>query len=424
MDFPYSLFCIIFFVLALSILAIRYLNVKSNPVALFVLCVYLGSSILSIIEFIINPIEYPNINLLGYIYLFVVIAICLKPISSFKNIGNISSNISRKEINLLSIIVIGLIIPSIVLIISEIKENILSLTVDLSYAYDMYNDSAERDMDRNINDSINIVTGLGAVASDWVIFLSAYYSTLKRKNIIISILLWICCIYPLLSGISGGSRAVMTYWVFDLAIAYLLFKPHYSSNVNKVVKRVMLIGVTFMVLIMGALTVGRFTSGAYQGGNYVGSSIVSYTGQSTLNFNQYALDNEVYQWGDNTMPLFRKMVGLDASDNIRERQTKWGGRMKIQQGYFYTIFGDIIFDWGPVLSFVLFLFLSLFFLRHTHTTSNIKVQQLYLTYFWATIICNGVFYYSQKSVGGNWHLISMIFFYFILIILTRKKNYV
>lgn len=424
MDFPYSLFCIIFFVLALSILAIRYINIKSNPVAIFVLCVYLGSAVLSIIEFVINPVEYPNINLLGYIYLFVVFVICLKPLSSFKNIGDISSNTSILEINVLAILVIGLIIPSMVLILSDIKDNISGLTVDLSYAYDMYNDSAERDIDRNINDSLNIVTGLGAVASDWAIFLAAYYSTLARKNKLINILLWICCIYPLLSGISGGSRAVMTYWVFDLVIAYLLFKPHYSNSVNKAVKRVMLIAVLFMFSVMAALTVGRFTSGAYQGGNYVGSSIVSYTGQSTLNFDQYALDNEVYQWGDNTMPLFRKMVGLEASNNIRERQTKWGGRMKIQQGYFYTIFGDILFDWGPVLSFALFIFLSLFFLKRTHTTGRIKVEQLYLTYFWATIICNGVFYYSQKSVGGNWHLISMIFLYFVLIILARKKHYV
>lgn len=423
MDFPYSLFCIVLFVIALCFLAIRYVR-KSSPVAIFVLCVYLGSAVLSIIEFVINPIEYPNINLLGYIYLFVIFAICLNPISNFKNIGNISSNISISEINLLSFVVIALIIPSMVLILSEIKDNILGLTVDLSYAYDMYNDSAERDVDRNINDSINIVTGLGAIASDWVIFLAAYYSTLKRKNKILCILLWICCIYPLLSGISGGSRAVMTYWFFDLAIAYYLFKPHYSPTINKAVKRVMLIAVLFMFSVMAALTIGRFTSGAYQGGNYVGSSIVSYTGQSTLNFDQYALDNEVYQWGDNTMPLFRKMVGLEASNNIRERQAKWGGRMKIQQGYFYTIFGDILFDWGPVLSFVLLLFLSLFILKHTHTTGSLKVQQLYLTYFWATIICNGVFYYSQKSVGGNWHLISMIIFYFILIILTRKKIYV
>jgi oligosaccharide repeat unit polymerase len=305
----------------------------------------------------------------------------------------------------------------------DIISNISTLTLDMSYAADIYTDSIERDLSRGHGGGLNYITAFGSIVSDWAIFMAFYYSTLKGKSHVLSALLWLCSIYPLLSGISGGARAIMSYWVFDIIVAYLLFRNFFSNKLAHVIRIVVLSGVFLMVSVFALLTIGRFTSGAYQNGNFVGSSIVSYLGQGTLNFNQYVLNNDVYQYGDNTMPLFRKMVGLESSSNIRERQAKWSEKMKIVQGYFYTFVGDFYFDWGPLGTFFLMMFLSIYLRNKIRIRGDtIHVKKLFLIYFWSVIINHGLFYYSFKTVSGNWHFLSFIIFYVLLSIIKTREN--
>ena len=133
-----------------------------------------------------------------------------------------------------------------------------------------------------------------------------------------------------------------------------------------------------------------------------------------LNFNAYVLDEDVCQYGDNTGPIFRKMLGLESSDNLFERQAKWAVKMKAPQGAFYTFIGDLCFDYGFFVVFFLILIVAGFFYERRSRSNNIHLYKLFSIFFWACLCCNGLFYFSYKTVGGNLKIICSVLFYCLL----------
>jgi oligosaccharide repeat unit polymerase len=295
---------------------------------------------------------------------------------------------------------------------------------DFAYVSEMYADTADMTAAQTGRGFSNIGSIFRNSFSEVIVFFPFYYALYEKRNKIITILLWLSMLNPLLSSFRLGSRTMMSWWVLEVIVAFLFFRRYYAYDVRKRINKAVYSAIAGVVFVFAILTIGRFATGMYQNDSYVGGSLLSYAGQSTLNFSDDVLQNDVYQHGDNCFPLFRRIVGLESSSNLYERQAKWSLKMKIRQGSFYTFIGDLYNDFSPILGLLLLSIIS-FILYSFFNKKNgcvLSSPKAYLIFFLACVLYNGLFYFSYKGTGGNLRIIVNLLFIVLLRVLSPTLN--
>ena len=388
------------------------INKKRNPTGLILIGVYVFSSFMAVLHYRAEFSSFKHISLLAYIVLFVILVVCFHPILySQYNTKSRLIGIHEGASNVLYWFLIILFLPGVFQAIHTAVSNFSGIMADMSLVSEIYGDVAEMQREMTGSSLKNLPIVFRNIFSEVVVFVFFYYLTKNNKKKIVVILLALSLLYPFISSFNIASRTSMTYWVFEMVIAAFLFWRFFTYTTKKVVKTTMISGISLVVFIFGALTIGRF---AYMdaGEDYTQSSLIAYSGKSTMNFANDVFENDTYQWGDGTAPLFRRMIGLDSSDNLYKRQEKWSGKMKIKQGTFYTFVGDLSFDYTIVGAFLLLSLSSLYITKRTNKSSTfISVDKLFLLYFWCNLCLCGLFYLSYKTIGGNLKLIVNVLFY-------------
>ena len=213
-----------------------------------------------------------------------------------------------------------------------------------------------------------------------------------------------------------------------LFIAFFLLKDFYEERIIRKIKIIGSILSTFVIVIFSVLTIGRFEMNRYSSISNAEDSFVSYLGQGSLNFSDMILQNDVHQHGDNCFPLFLNLLGQESSSNLYERQEKWAGKMKIEQGSFYTFVGDICNDFGPFFGLVFIALCSLIFDKMINSNKRkvLSLSQILSLFFVCCICFNGMFYFSYKTIGGNLKIILYILVFFTLpfakSLFNKEKN--
>lgn len=390
-----------------------------NNVGLLLLTLYLISAIFGIVAY--SEYDYCNngIGFFSYIYLFLLLFCAFNPILKYNDTQLHSiTPIPLVYVNVIGFFLIILFIPAIVSIIFEFAATFREAIFNVSIVTSLYDDTAE--MIQASGQSGNVFGIIRGLFSEIIIFYTGFYLTVKKKNKLILILLLFSSTYPLLSNFMLGSRTGMTYWIIEVLIVYALFGRFLNIKTKKMFKMLVFCLLAFFVIVVAILTIGRFTR---SGSLYDPlESVVVYAGQPMLNFNRYVLKEDVVQFGDNTAPIFRKMLGLESSDNLFVRQAKWAGKMQAPQGAFYTFIGDLCFDYGSFVTFFLILVVSSFFYIKRTKSGHIQLYKLFSIFFWACLCCNGLFYFSYKTVGGNLKIICSILFYCLVRFVYIKIN--
>ena len=154
---------------------------------------------------------------------------------------------------------------------------------------------------------------------------------------------------------AAGQRGGMIKRSLVLIASYFLFKDYLSVKSKRIIKIFGLSIVSFMLIVFMAMSISRV--GEREGG--VGSSINRYAGQSVLNFDRYAFDNNGIRYGDRVFPIFKKLLLFDdVPDNFIERRVKYP-YLYINDEVFITFVGDFCLDFGPFVTLLLFLFFSI-----------------------------------------------------------------
>ena len=382
-----------------------------NNVGILLLALYLISAIFGIIAYTKYGYCNNNIGLFPYIYLFLVLFSAFNPILRYDDTRlSTITPFSSVYINIIASFLVLLFVPATINILFVFVTTFREAIVNISVVTSLYDDTAE--MIQSDGQSGSVIGIIRGIFSEIIIFYTGFYLTLKKKNKLILILLLFSSVYPLLINFMLGSRTSMTYWIIEVLIVYALFKNFLNNSTKKLFKTVVICLLSFFLVVVTILTIGRFTR---SGSLYDPlESVVLYAGQPMLNFNAYVLDEDVCQYGDNTGPIFRKMLGLESSDNLFERQAKWAVKMKAPQGAFYTFIGDLCFDYGFFVVFFLILIVAGFFYERRSRSNNIHLYKLFSIFFWACLCCNGLFYFSYKTVGGNLKIICSVLFYCLL----------
>lgn len=354
--------------------------------------------------------QFRNLNLISFLLLFILLLFVAKPVLSYKSeyIKHIVSP-NMKLLNIIALIFICTCLLSLFDVITNLSNGLMMMMADDTYIMDLYNDNSDYVYSAGTGIS-NLRSIISNALTEFGIFITFYYLTIENANKKIVIGLLLSCFVKTFGTIYLGQRGIMIETMLLIIATYLLFKSKLPAKVNKIIKSVIVLFVSFVILFFTLMTITRFG-----GDNKVTSSIYFYAGQENLVFNKYALDNNGIRYGDRTIPLFKRIIGFDnVPNNYLERRIKYK-HLSVNDEVFITHIGDVMLDYGPILGIIIMLTITSIIINKTKVRhKSITFHQLILIH--ATLylcLIGGFKLYPFADVGGNLKMIVYLTTYLI-----------
>lgn len=386
---------------------------KSFNVVSLILLTELILSILSMLLYVSPLSSYNTLKLFPFIYLYSLILISIIPLMKvpFDRIQSVQkpSDLILNFFCICFITAAFLQIPSTIL---HFREGLVRMLLDVSLGSELYSERiADSGLvgDGAISNLPSIITN---TFGDIAIFISLYYVSLKKKSKMFTIGLMISILVILIQPISRGLRGPTVLRFISIIIAYIILYRFYDANLNNRIKKILFICLITISIPVATVTISRFAE--RDGGSLY--SLTSYLGQANLNFNNYALDANGIRYGDRTANLFKSIVVDNVPRNYVERRDKYH-YMKISDEVYSTYVGDIVLDYGPIITPIIFIIISIIISKICRNKrSVIPFHKLFMIYFVSCIVMQGSFYlFPYSDIGGNLTLIA----YFLMYIVFR-----
>lgn len=263
--------------------------------------------------------------------------------------------------------------------------NMIALVVNSDYGLDAYHQMAEAAYTTGMSVS-NIPMIISNSLFSFIALLLFVYLTYPRKKNWLLILLGIFILYCVMKSLVGGERGALVNRGLIVLVAFICMKPYLQSSlVNKIWKIIIVCGIVITIPFM-ALTISRF--GETDLG--VSDSIISYAGQSTVNFSTYAFDNNGIRYGDRVFPLFKRILGFEnVPHNFMERRAKYPN-LKINDEVFSTYIGDFVLDFGPWFAMLIIIFIAFCLVLIVKNKNQLPFYNFIFLYLWMCVLVQGV----------------------------------
>ena len=255
----------------------------------------------------------------------------------------------------------------------------------------------------------------------WIPMLLAFYSYFVQKlPIKYIILFFLGSLLGPLSSIIGVDRSGMAYYLISLGACFLLFSPYMLKSQKRKLTIVLVGLVALILLYLTTLTNSRFEdSGDGQLGGSI-ASLISYFGQSFINFCYYF---DTFTTPDPTLQLifpftYEYIIGTKhvGAVGLQEYYTLLTGKFT---GVFYTFIGHIIISAGQLVTLlcIIVLFIIAINMLKRKKLSIINLRQLFFYYLFSSILFLGIFthYYANSN-----KTFSVVAFIIILPYLNKK----
>lgn len=387
---------------------------KRICISVFIYSLYLIIGIFSILL-----INHPDANyrhhlsIWPFIYFVIFFELTAYPVNYFsKKIINISppNNAVFELVALFSIIISLLCLPSI---INGFKTGIAGILTDNNVFNDIYQGKHSGSADVN---SSNYISALQGVVGYFSILMFFYYMTLpyKKRWIVYGLLFSILTLPS--RYIAGSDRTGLVACLFSMIGAYLLFNDFYSDKIKRIVKIVLSISLCLIIAVIVAITISRFSN------RDLFYFVYLYLGQPLLNYNFYCLDAGGTRNGDRVFTLLKDIIDPDAALNYDERLVKYR-YLEIDESYFTTYIGDIVLDFGALVSIILAV--AIFLFLRSILKSNSKILPFHNCIIVFTVLCmitEGWTLYRYGDKGGNIRLLGFILLYFLFRFIPPSKT--
>lgn len=213
-----------------------------------------------------------------------------------------------------------------------------------------------------------------------------------------------------LNGVLGADRSAAAYWMISLIVCFIIFRENIPLKVKRKLYYFVFVIILLLIVYLTLMTVSRFGDGS----NAAFDSLITYLGQSYINFCFFFDNYKVpYQNWAFLFPFTYYYI-LDLPAGTVSVITE----MSILTGYnsniFPTFMGQLIIALGQFTALLFVIFYILIFncrMFKIRKKKNFNVLNLYEYIFFSSIVFLGPFVYYYSNVGI---LISVIFFYFIL----------
>ena len=230
------------------------------------------------------------------------------------------------------------------------------------------------------------------------------------------ILLFLSFSYRLIYNIFEGHRGGMVRELLFLASYYAMFYRFYSDRIKQKFNKILLVVLVVLLVPFILLTRSRFDEAV--GG--ATTSVYYYSGQSSLFFNNYGLDDNGIRYGDRVAAGFKILLGFEnVPKNFVQRRQKYP-HLYINDESFYTYVGDFTIDFGPIMGGLILILCSIYFTARLRIYNKvIKFHQLLLLGTVVGIISQGYLkLFPFSGVNGN---ISLLFIFIICFVF--KQDY-
>lgn len=213
-----------------------------------------------------------------------------------------------------------------------------------------------------------------------------------------------------LNGILGADRSVTAYWIISLIGCFIIFRENIPLNIKRRLYYFVFVLLLLLIAYLILMTVSRFGDGS----NGALDSLVSYLGQSYINFcffyDNYNVPYE--NWAIIFPFTYRYILDLPAGGvAIQQEMTFLTG---YSTGVFYTFIGHLIIALGQFWSIsitVIYAVISYFRILKLRKKKIVNLVSLYEYFFLLSVILLGLFGYFYSSPGA---FISVLFFYLII----------
>lgn len=364
--------------------------------------------------------NFEDITLFPFIYLYLMLMLAFSPILKYspKTIKRIEMP-SKIIFNGFIFIFILCSLTKLINIIPNFVSGVTRIIFDSAAGLDMYHDTLIENEDIGNGTITNLPSIIANAMGDIGILATFFYLSRPNHKRIIVIGLLLSCVVTILDALAAAQRGPAIERLLVMLITFIALKDFYSDKVREIAIRAGVVVVILISLPLVALTISRFDR--EEGG--ASASTFYYMGQQNLYFNSYALDDGGIRYGDRTIPVFKRMIGIaNVPKNYIERRAKYPN-LKINDDVFSSFVGDFTIDFGPVVAVVIFLVFSLYAIKHTKPIAGVlPFHRLLLLHFIMCICIQGSLkLYPYSDLGGNLKLIVFLLCYIAFKISYNQK---
>lgn len=407
----YLLLYIVMWVIAIFVYQNKRRSFDSGSLLLFS---YLSYAVCSFLLYNNRDTEMiiMDLSLFPFLYLFMMLLLASSPILSFdtRRVRNLQFP-SPTIIAAIAFLYMFFSLLSIPTMLHTIREGMTTIFLDSMGARDIYLEGRDAATASGHGSLEHLPIVLSSAFGNIGLFLMFYLLLNPRKHKWIIVGLAFSIVITVLSDLATSQRGGPVRTALTMIATFFLFKNFYSDKINRFAKKAgIVVGIIFLIPLV-AVTIGRF------GEDSASSSVIDYLGQENLYFNYYGLDDNGIRYGDRTIPLFKRMVGIGGvPHNYMERRAKYP-HLKINDEQFSTFVGDFTIDFGPILAFLIFLGFNLVVNSKTKIYKGyFSFRKLLLLHFVLCVcIQGGMSLFSFADVGGNLQIIA----YFLVYIYSK-----
>lgn len=234
------------------------------------------------------------------------------------------------------------------------------------------------------------------------------YNYICQKRFLMSLLLAIAIIVPpLLRAALTGNRSTIFTLTMLLVSGYLLYRKYISKKAKRAISLAAVFLGAFFVLYVLAVTISRFDN-SQEGAQ---GSLLSYMGQSMLNFNYGIADClETPMFGARTFSRLYGMLGINAT---LLSEMVWN---TIHTNYgFPTVVGMLCLDFGYSGTVILAIILPFIIKKMSYTETGFCISGLYVYLYFLNRMYLGVFSnheFADVSYFTNFLVYLVLWFFF------------
>ena len=380
----------VYLVLAIFILLMLYSWKKFWGVSTYLIGVYALSVIMSI-RLLSVDYQYSNteISVIGSMVFVVLLLLYFFPY--MRKTPNIVYNLNDQQIKRFTTIGYSLsllVIFGMILMATKIRE-----VMSLDYLYvrsTMYMEGSDAIVSNytRIEQIGSIILGYFSGLSYVFLIMFFYAVAFIPRKILFKILLLIASFSASYKGLMVAGRTKIMYWMMFAVLCIIIFYPLMTAKTKRITRISSIIVSVPVVVYFFAVTLARTLYSNSETTDF----LVSYMGQSFLNFNTFWIKYEPPTITlDRVFPLTSFLLGsgFQLDDYRAMIESKTG--MNI--GIFYTMLGDFMVDIGKV-GMIIYSFVYCIFSRTVLKKKSYTIADLLIFAIVIQIPLHGLFYYS------------------------------
>lgn len=239
----------------------------------------------------------------------------------------------------------------------------------------------------------------------------------KRKSTLFNWVLLLSSLTPVIKAVLIAGRTQPIYWFLAFFALYIFFRPMLDKEQRRQALFPFAFFGTIVALFIAAVTIARFTTIGISHDTGTFDSLLAYSGQSFINFNNFFCNYTFHSVHfDRILPLTNYFImhpGWNL-DDYRDMIWSYSG-MNI--GVFFTFLGDLLVDLGYMGMFIfviLFSLLSTWVCKSANNEGTIMLSRLLIILVLLLMPLQGIFYYSYYKVNMGYYIVGSLIYCWML----------